>query len=153
VIKPGDREPDVASGSMLREVAISRSTVGADVLWFGYVELGPGMVSAVHHHGEAESGIYLISGKARFVGGEALDDILDAEAGDFIWVPPMLPHVEINPSEGEKTLAVVVRSMQENIVFNLPTPEGWTPPLWAATAEPRWPPVSGRGRPSHRPSR
>jgi uncharacterized RmlC-like cupin family protein len=128
VIKPADRRPDVASGSMLREVAISESTVGAAILWFGYVELGPGMVSAVHHHGEAESGIYLISGRARFVGGEALDEAHDAEAGDFIWVPPFLPHIEMNPSESETARAVVVRSRQENIVFNLPTPEGWSPP-------------------------
>jgi uncharacterized RmlC-like cupin family protein len=128
VIKPGDRASDVASGSMLREVAIARSTVGAAVLWMGYVELGPGLVSAVHHHGEAESGIYLISGSARFVAGEALDEVRDAKAGEFIWVPPFVPHVEINPSDTETTRAVVVRSMQENIVFNLPTPEGWAPP-------------------------
>jgi len=129
VIKPGQRQPDVASGSMVREVAISSSTVGAAVLWMGYVELGPGMVSAVHHHGEAESGIFLVSGRARFVAGEGLEDVRDAEAGDFIWVPPLVPHVEINPSDSETTVAVVVRSMQENIVFNLPTPEGWAPPL------------------------
>jgi uncharacterized RmlC-like cupin family protein len=113
---------------MLREVAIARSTVGASILWMGYVELGPGLVSAVHHHGEAESGIYLISGSARFVCGDALDEVRDAEAGDFIWVPPFVRHVEINPSDTETTRAVVVRSMQDNIVFNLPTPEGWTPP-------------------------
>jgi uncharacterized RmlC-like cupin family protein len=128
VIKPADRRPDVASGSMLREVAIAGSTVGAAVLWVGYVELGPGMVSDVHHHGEAESGIYLISGRARFIGGEALDEAHDAEAGDFIWVPPFLPHVEMNPSKSETARAVVVRSRQDNIVFNLPAPEGWSPP-------------------------
>jgi uncharacterized RmlC-like cupin family protein len=129
VIKPADRRPDVASGSMVREVAISEPTVGAAHLWVGHVELGPGMVSSVHHHGEAESGIYLISGRARFVCGEALDDVMDAEAGDFIWVPPRVVHVEINPSESEPALAVVVRSLQDNLVFNLPTPEGWVPPL------------------------
>jgi uncharacterized RmlC-like cupin family protein len=129
VIKPGDRSPDVASGSMRREVAISGPMVGASHLWVGYVELDPGMVSAVHHHGDAESGIYLISGRARFVCGEALGDVLDAEAGDFIWVPPKVVHVEINPSDAETTRAVVVRSLQENMVFNLPTPEGWSPPL------------------------
>ena len=116
VIKPGDRRPDVASGSMLREVAIARATVGAAELWVGFVELGPGMVSDVHHHGEAESVIYLISGRARFVAGEGLNEALDAEAGDFIWVPPFLPHLEMNPSASETARAVVVRSRQENIV-------------------------------------
>jgi uncharacterized RmlC-like cupin family protein len=128
VIKPGDRSADVASGSMIREAAISGSTVGANRLWLGYVELPAGLVSAVHHHGEAESGIYLISGRARFVCGEALDEVHDAEAGDFIWVAPFAVHVEINPSEGEITRAVVARTLQDNNVFNLPTPEGWSPP-------------------------
>jgi len=129
VLKPGDRIPDATSGAMLREAAISGATVGAGHLWIGYVELGPGMVSAVHHHGEAESGIYLISGRARFVGGDALDEVQDAEAGDFIWVPPFAAHVEINPSQTEPARAVVARSMQDNPVVNLPTPRGWTPPL------------------------
>jgi uncharacterized RmlC-like cupin family protein len=128
VIKPGDRRPDVTSGAMLRQVAISRSIVGAEQLWIGYVELGPGLVSAVHHHGEAESGIYLISGRARFVSGDALDEVHDAEAGDFIWIPPFAVHVEINPSETKTAVGVVARSLQDNIVFNLPTPEGWTAP-------------------------
>jgi uncharacterized RmlC-like cupin family protein len=128
VIRPGDRSPDASSGAMLREAAISRSTAGADRLWMGYVELGPGSVSAVHHHGEAESGIYLISGRARFVGGEGLDQVEDAQAGDFIWVPPLAVHVEINPSQTEPARAVVARSVQDNIIFNLPTPEGWSPP-------------------------
>jgi uncharacterized RmlC-like cupin family protein len=113
---------------MRREAAISGSTVGAARLWIGYVELPPGLVSAVHHHGEAESGIYLIAGRARFVAGEALDEVHDAEAGDFIWVPPFAVHLEINPSDTEVARAVVARSKQDNIVFNLETPEGWSPP-------------------------
>jgi uncharacterized RmlC-like cupin family protein len=128
VIRPAERSSDVSSGAMRREVAISGPMVGAAELWLGYVELLPGLVSAVHHHGEAESGIYLVSGRARFVGGEALDEVHDAEAGDFIWVPPFAVHVEINPSDTETARAVVARSKQENVVFNLETPEGWVPP-------------------------
>jgi uncharacterized RmlC-like cupin family protein len=128
VIKPGERSPDSSSGAMVREAAIASALTGAKRLWLGYVELGPGLVSAVHHHGEAESGIYLISGRARFVCGEGLDEVHDAEAGDFIWVPPFALHVEINPSDTEPARAVVARSLQDNVVFNLPTPEGWSPP-------------------------
>jgi uncharacterized RmlC-like cupin family protein len=128
VIKPGERTADASSGAMLREAAISGDTVGAGHLWIGYVELGPGMVSAVHHHGEAESGIYLISGRARFLGGDALGEVLEAEAGDFIWVPPFAVHVETNLSQTEPARAVVARSMQDNPVVNLPTPDGWSPP-------------------------
>ena len=58
---------------MLRESAIAQQTVGAQKIWLGYVELPPGCVSAVHHHGEAESGIYIISGQARFFSGDALE--------------------------------------------------------------------------------
>ena len=59
VITPSGRVGDQASGSMVREAAVSRETVGAERVWFGFVELPPGLTSAAHHHGDAESGIYL----------------------------------------------------------------------------------------------
>src|SRR5439155_4979688 len=88
VVRPADRVPDVASGAMIREAAIAQTVVGSQKIWVGYVELPPGLVSSVHHHGEAESGIYIISGRARFYAGERLDEMQEAEAGDFVWVPP-----------------------------------------------------------------
>src|SRR5439155_14160272 len=96
-------------------------------IWVGYVELPPGMVSAVHHHGEAESAIYVVSGHARFYAGAQLDTEDEAEAGDFVWVPPQLIHVEMNAREDDPVRMVVARSTQETLVFNLPTPEGWSP--------------------------
>lgn len=125
VIRAGDRCPDQASGAMLREAAIAESTVGAQKIWLGYVELGPGLVSAVHHHGEAESGIYIISGDARFFSGARLDQAHEAHAGDFVWVPPNMVHVEMNTSSSEAVRMVVARSTQAALTFNLPTPEGW----------------------------
>ena len=127
VISAGDRCPDQASGAMLREAAIAQNTVGAEKIWLGYVELGPGLISAVHHHGEAESGIYIISGDARFFTGEALDQSHPAHAGDFVWVPPHMVHVEMNTSATEPVRMVVARSTQAALTFNLPTPEGWQP--------------------------
>jgi uncharacterized RmlC-like cupin family protein len=127
VISPGQRVPELASGAMLREAAVAHNTVGAQKIWLGYVELPAGCVSAVHHHGEAESGIYIISGNARFYTGEALDQAHDAHAGDFIWVPPHLVHVEMNTSQTEPVHMVVARSSQTALTFNLPTPEGWKP--------------------------
>ncbi|MGH2733002.1 MAG: cupin domain-containing protein [Actinomycetota bacterium] len=129
VIRPLDRIPDAASGTMRREAAISQGSVGARKLWFGYVELGPGLVSAVHHHGESESAIFLISGLARFCAGEGLEEVHDAGPGDFVWVPPHLIHVEMNRSATEPVRMVVARSTQEAIVVNLPAPAGWTPPV------------------------
>src|ERR671927_1178134 len=88
VVRPDARCAELCSGAMLREGGIAQETVGAQKIWLGYVELGPGLISAVHHHGEAESGIYIISGHARFYAGDALDQAQDANAGDFVWVPP-----------------------------------------------------------------
>ena|SRR5438067_5216747 len=127
VIRAAERCPEQASGAMLRESAIAESTVGAQKIWLGYVELGPGLTSAVHHHGEAESGIYIISGHARFFSGDKLDQPHEARAGDFVWVPPHLVHVEMNASSTEPVRMVVARSTQAALTFNLATPEGWTP--------------------------
>jgi uncharacterized RmlC-like cupin family protein len=113
---------------MIRHAAISGALVGARNLWAGVVELPPGAVSAVHHHGDTESAIYVISGHARFCAGDGLKEVFDAHAGDFVWVPPHLPHVEINASDTEPVHTVVVRSTQEAVVVNLATPAGWTPP-------------------------
>ncbi len=128
IVRPEDRTPDMASGAMLREAAISGDLVGAQKLWVGTVELPPGALSAVHHHGDSESAIYLISGHGRFCAGDELDEVFDAHAGDFVWVPPNVPHVEINASDTEPVRMVVVRSTQEAVVVNLATPAGWTLP-------------------------
>jgi uncharacterized RmlC-like cupin family protein len=122
VIRPADRSPDTASGAMRREAAVSSSLVGSGTLWFGYVELAPGARSAVHHHGESESAIYVISGHARFWTGSGVSEPHDAEAGDFVWVPPYEVHVEANRSDAEPVCMAVARSTQEAIVVNLPDP-------------------------------
>jgi uncharacterized RmlC-like cupin family protein len=127
VIGPEQRVDELASGAMLRKAAIAQGTVGAEKIWLGYVELPPGCTSAVHHHGEAESGIYIISGDARFYTGEALDQRHEAHTGDFVWVPPNVMHVEMNASQTEPVRMVVARSTQAALTFNLPTPDGWRP--------------------------
>jgi uncharacterized RmlC-like cupin family protein len=128
VVRPDDRVPDASSGAMRREAAISGGLVGAEHLWFGYVELEPGMVSAVHHHGASESAIYVLSGDARFCVGDDLSEVHDARAGDFVWVPPEVVHVELNRSDSAPVRMVVARTTQEAIVVNLPAPAGWRPP-------------------------
>ena len=128
VIGPQDRVTDTSSGAMLREAAISGETVGAGKLWFGYVELAPGSISQLHHHGESESAIYIVDGTARFCVGDDLTDIHDASAGDFVWVPPFMQHIEMNASDSNPVRMVVARSTQQAIVVNLPTPADWSPP-------------------------
>lgn len=119
VVRAGDRRPDTASGAMVREAAISQALVGAERLWVGYVELPAGMSSAAHHHGECESAIFIISGRARFRMGEGYDTTEEAGPGDFVWVPPWIPHIEENASASEPVRMVVARSTQETLVFNL----------------------------------
>lgn len=121
MIRPADRVLDAASGGMRREAAISRALVGAERLWVGYVELDPHDISAAHHHGEAESAIYIISGRARFVVDDAVHD---ADPGDHVWVPPQVVHVEANLG-AEPVRMVVARSTQETLVFNVEMPPGW----------------------------
>ncbi len=127
VIRPGARRADVSSGVMPRQAAISGGQVGSEKLWMGWVELGPGLVSGVHHHGDSESGIFVVSGRVRFCSGEGLDEVHEAGAGDFVWVPPHLVHVEVNMSTIEPVLMVVARSTQEAIVVDVPAPAGWSP--------------------------
>lgn len=119
VVRATDRRPDVASGAMVREAAISRALVGAERIWVGYVELPPGMSSAAHHHGECESAIYIISGEAKFRTGDGFKTTETARPGDFVWVPPEVAHIEENASATEPVQMVVVRSTQETLVFNL----------------------------------
>lgn len=143
MVRAADRVPDKASGAMVRQAAISAGTVGSDKLWVGYVELPPGARSAVHHHGESESAIYVISGEARFCAGDALSDVSDANAGDFIFVPPHVVHVEMNLSSTEPVRMVVSRSTQEAIVVNVDPPAGWSAPLTPSGASPPLPRNAG----------
>jgi uncharacterized RmlC-like cupin family protein len=119
VVRAADRKPDVASGAMVREAAISKAIVGAERIWVGYVELPAGLASAPHHHGECESAIYIIEGQARFRFGNGYQTAEIASPGDFVWVPPQVPHIEENVSASQPVRMVVVRSTQETLVFNL----------------------------------
>src|SRR5689334_7491876 len=104
---------------MTRGAAINRAIAGANKLWAGSVNIHPNAKTAPHHHGELESVIYIVSGRARMRWGEKLEFIAEAGPGDFIFVPPYVPHQEINASVTEPLHCVVVRSDQEPIVVNL----------------------------------
>jgi uncharacterized RmlC-like cupin family protein len=104
---------------MTRAAAINRAMAGANKLWAGSVEIHPNAKTAPHHHGKLESIIYIISGQARMRWGEKLEFVADAGPGDFIFVPPFVPHQEINALTNEPLMCVVVRSDQEPVVVNL----------------------------------
>jgi len=104
---------------MTRAAAISNAQVGAQKLWAGAVTIHPNAKTGAHHHGELESVIYVVSGRARMRWGERLEFVAEAGPGDFIFVPPLVPHQEINASRDEPLACVVVRSGQEPVVVNL----------------------------------
>jgi uncharacterized RmlC-like cupin family protein len=104
---------------MTRAAAINRALAGANKLWAGSVEIHPNAKTAPHHHGALESIIYVVSGRARMRWGEKLEYVADAGPGDFIFVPPYVPHQEINALANEPLTCVVVRSDQEPVVVNL----------------------------------
>ena len=107
---------------MLRAAAINHARAGANKLWAGTVTIHPDAKTGAHHHGELESVIYVVSGRARMRWGEQLQYVAEAGPGDFIFVPPFVPHQEINASPDEPLFCVLVRSDQEAIVVNLDIP-------------------------------
>lgn len=123
VIQPGERDTSTAqTPGMQRAEGCGANTVGAEKLWVGHVHVDGGVHTGAHHHGEVESVIYIITGKARFRYGDQLENTIEANAGDFVFVPPYLVHQEINASEDEGVDMVVARSSQENVVVNVDLP-------------------------------
>jgi uncharacterized RmlC-like cupin family protein len=104
---------------MTRAAAINRALAGAQRLWAGTVSILPDARTGAHHHGELESIIYVVSGRARMRWGERLEFTAEAGPGDFIFVPPFVPHQEINALTDTPLQCVVVRSDQEPVVVNL----------------------------------
>ena len=107
---------------MNRAAAITHATAGAQKLWAGTVVIHPDAKTGAHHHGPLESVIYVVSGRARMRWGERLEFVAEAGPGDFIFVPPFVPHQEINALTDEPLSCVLVRSDQEPVVVNLDIP-------------------------------
>ena len=118
---PGDAlDPNTPqTPGMNRAAAINSARVGAQKLWAGTVSIQLSAKTGAHHHGHLESVIYVLRGRARMRWGERLEFLAEAGPGDFIYVPPYVPHQEINPSNSELLDCVLVRSDKETTVINL----------------------------------
>ena len=118
---PGDQlDGNVPSTpGMDRKAAINFARVGAQKLWAGTVHIHPNAKTGAHHHGPLESVIYVIRGRARMRWGNQLEFVAEAGPGDFIYVPPYVPHQEINASEHEVLECVLCRSDGQAVAVNL----------------------------------
>jgi uncharacterized RmlC-like cupin family protein len=120
VVRADELDPNTPqTPGMSRAAAITAARAGAEKLWAGTVDIAPDAKTGPHHHGEVESIIYVVSGRAQMRWGERLEFVADASPGDFIFVPPYVPHQEINASTGDPLSCVLVRSGQEPVVVNL----------------------------------
>ncbi len=118
---PGDQldSNTAQTPGMNRAAAINAARVGAQKLWAGTVHIHANAKTGAHHHGHLESVIFIVSGRARMRWGEKLEFVAEAGPGDFIFVPPWVPHQEINASAEEVLRCVLVRSDNEAVAINL----------------------------------
>ena len=115
------QEPDLTGQSegATRVSGVSIQHTPATRLWFGQVRNLAGYRSVPHHHGEAETGGFVLSGRARIYFGAKFEDYLDMSEGDWVFVPPFMPHVECNLDRNNPLTWMTART-PENIVVNLP---------------------------------
>ena len=104
------------NADMERTVVVSHDTVGSENLYTSIVSTGPGGRTEIHHHGACETSIYILSGRARFYSGEDLGDIVEANQGDFIYVPAHEVHVEENASDSDDLVVLLSRNCPGPVV-------------------------------------
>ena len=120
IVRAGDLDTNTPqTAGMTRAAAITHARTGASKLWAGTVVVEPDAKTGPHHHGELETVLYVVRGRARMRWGDRLEFSEEAGPGDFIYVPPYVPHQEINALPDEPCEAVVVRSGQDPVVVNL----------------------------------
>jgi uncharacterized RmlC-like cupin family protein len=120
IIRAGELDPNTPqTAGMSRAAAITHANTGASKLWAGTVVVQPAARTGAHHHGELETVLYIVRGRARMRWGDHLEFAEEAGPGDFIYVPPYVPHQEMNARADQPVEAVVVRSGQDPIVVNL----------------------------------
>lgn len=130
IVRAADLDPNTPqTAGMQRRAAVTTERTGAQQLWAGTVSIDPNAKTGAHHHGGLESVIYVVSGIARLRWGERLEFVAEAEAGDFIYVPPYVPHQEINASLDLRLQCVLARSGQQGLVVNLDIVPVETPEL------------------------
>ena len=92
VVRAGELDPNTPqTPGMSRAAAINFAKAGARKLWAGTVSIHPDAKTGAHHHGELESVIYVVRGKARMRWGDRLEYVAEAGSGGFNFVPTYVP--------------------------------------------------------------
>jgi len=105
---------------MERSIAVSAETVGSIGLYSSVVTTGPRGKTRIHHHGECETSIFILSGRARYTWGPTgLEQSMDAGEGDFVYIPAGEIHVEENASATEPLVVVLTRNCPGSVVHYL----------------------------------
>ncbi len=109
-------------------IGVSADTVGATGLSMHLVVIPPGARAAPHLHQGYETAIYVLEGRVETRYGDQLSESVVSEAGEFLFIPPGVPHEAINLSETEPARAVVARNDANEQERVLPYfPEGGMP--------------------------
>jgi uncharacterized RmlC-like cupin family protein len=144
VIRGDQLDPNTPqTPGMSRAAAIDHARAGSQKLWAGTMRVDPDARTGAHHHGHLETVLYVVRGRARMRWGERLEFMAEAGPGDFIYVPPYVPHQEINANASDDLECVVVRSDQAPVVVNLAI-EPVERPEAVAWVDPGHPPPEGK---------
>jgi len=117
-----------AGGGVARQqlgyfLGVSAETCGATGLAMHLVVVPPGTPAEPHHHDGYETAIYQLEGRVETRYGARLEQSVVTEAGDFLFVPPGVPHQAVNLSETEPAVAIIARNdanEQERVVPHRP---------------------------------
>src|SRR5207245_10670707 len=104
------------TSGMSRMAALSGDTVGSRAIWMGETHVAPGVSSGPHHHGESETGIYVVSGNPEFIYSEEGHEVrVLTKPGDYVYVPPFVHHIESNANSDQEAVVVIARKTQQAI--------------------------------------
>lgn len=120
-VKASELTDTAQTAGMSRFAAITGESVGSELIWMGETYVSPQTVSGNHHHGDSETAIFVRSGTPVFVFHDGSTEVrIVCGPGDYIFVPPYVPHREENPDPVNPAVIVIARSTQEAVVVNLP---------------------------------
>jgi uncharacterized RmlC-like cupin family protein len=122
VIRPGVAPHEEPRG-VVGGHEVSRATTGSEALFMGIFRLPAGARSRPHFHADCESACYMLSGGMRIRWGERLENVVELQQGDMLWVPPHETHVLENVSDTEDVEYVVARNSPTEDAVEVP----WAP--------------------------